>query len=243
MPSVGGFPENLSRRVPNDDLWQFQALIDTGQDIIAATVVTLHAIEELSKVPPNVQELWPQGGHDAEDQLRIWAMDPCGYQRPRWTIVAMGAMSWCNVLEGFLRSISVTAIDASAIVRVQKAFPKAEIEWTSVEKARDTITSRMLPSARMGAHSFEYIEAVFGCTVDPVIREALISLISFRNAVTHPDGGRTHDQHRNPPSSEQWVAWSASVRTLAGTVIRGLADRLDERRAGGEVIPLFKPPM
>jgi hypothetical protein len=80
---------------------------------------------------------------------------------------------------------------------------------------------------------------VFGCTIDPDVGLGLRSLVTFRNEVTHPRRGRTHDEHRNSPSSAEWVAWAGSVRCLAGTVIRALADRLDERRAVGEIIPLF----
>jgi hypothetical protein len=244
MPTVGTFPLDLSRRVPNDDLWQFKALIDTGEDIAAITIAALGAIESLGKTPPKVQELEPEGGHDAEDRMRIWAADPCGYKRPNWTIVMMGAISWCSVLEGFLRGLSATAIDVTALARVRSAFPDVKgIDWAAVEKARDPILGKMVPSARKSSQFFGYIEAVFGCKVDPVIREALLSLIAFRNTVTHPDRGRAHDEHRNVPLSDQWVAWADAVRTLAGTVIRALAERLDERRAGGEVVPLFKPPM
>ncbi|MFZ0184392.1 MAG: hypothetical protein WAL88_06105, partial [Nitrosotalea sp.] len=99
--------------------------------------------------------------------------------------------------------------------------------------------ARMLPSTKRNGQSLKYVEAVFACRLDPLIGVGLRSLVSFRNAVSHPKRGRTHDEHRSSPSSDQWVAWSAAVRALAGTVIRALADRIDERRAAGEVIPLF----
>lgn len=239
MQSVGDISPDLHRRVPNDALWQFKALIDTGEDIFMTTIVTLQAIEELGKQPPKVQQLWPEGRHDAEDRARIWAADPVGHNRPRWTIVAMAATAWCNVLEGFLRGISATAIDAGAVSRVRAAFPEAKIEWDAAQTARDQITAKMLPSTKKNGQSFRYIEAVFECQVDSQVERGLRSLIVFRNEVTHPQRGRTHDEHRNSPSSAEWVAWAGSVRCLAGTVIRALADRLDERRAAGEVIPLF----
>lgn len=239
MKSVGDITPDLHRRVPNDDLWQLKALSDTGEDIFMTTIATLQAIEELGKRPPKVQQLSPEGGHDAEDRMRIWAADPVGHGRPRWTIVAMAATAWCNVLEGFLRGVSETAIDARAVTRVQAAFPEAKINWGVIATASDEIISRMLPSTKRNGQSFRYIEAVFGCQIDPEVGRALRSLVLFRNEVTHPKRGRTHDEHRSSPSSAQWVAWAASVRCLAGTVIRALADRLDERRATGEVIPLF----
>lgn len=239
LTAIGGISADLHHRVPNDDLWQFKALIDTGEDIFLTTIVTLQAIEELGKQPPKVQQLWPEGGHDAEDRMKIWAADPVGYNRPRWTIVAMAATAWCNVLEGFLRGISATAIDSGAVSRVRGAFPEAQIEWGDVSKARDRITAKMLPSTKKKGQFARYIETVFGCQIDPEVGRGLRSLITFRNDVTHPKRGRTHDEHRDCPSSAEWVAWAASARCLAGTVIRALADRLDERRAAGEVIPLF----
>jgi hypothetical protein len=242
MPAVGSIASDLHQRVPSEDLWQFKALIDTGEDIIAVTITAIGALEALSKTPPKVQEALPEGGHDAEDGLRIWAADPCGYQRPRWTIVVMGAIAWCSVLEGFLRGVATTAIDRTAVARVRTAFPNTNIEWSALERARDTITKRMLPSPKNDGQSFRYVEAAFACKVDPVIHEALLSLASFRNTVTHPKHGRRHDEHRDVPSSDEWVAWSAAVRTYAGTLVRALADRLDERRAAGETIPLFKAP-
>jgi hypothetical protein len=149
----------------------------------------------------------------------------------------MAAAAWCNVLEGFLRGISATALDATAIARVRAAFPDTQIEWDSPDSAKDKITSRMLPSTKKKGQSMKYIEAVFGCQIDPAIVVSLQSLVSFRQEVTHPSRGRTHDEH-DPPSADQWIAWSAAVRALAGTVIRSLADRIDERRVAGEVIPL-----
>jgi hypothetical protein len=237
--SVGDISPDLHRRVPNDDLWQFKALIDTGEDIFMTAIVTLGAIDELGKQPPKVQQLWPEGGHDAEDRMRIWAADPVGYNRPRWTVVAMSATAWCSVLEGFLRGVSATAIDAGAVARVRRGFPEATIDWGAVPTARNQITPKMLPSTKKKGQFARYIEAVFGCTIDSDVGQGLRSLISFRNEVTHPHRGRTHDEHRDCPTSAEWVAWAASVRCLAGTVIRALADRLDERRAAGEVIPLF----
>jgi hypothetical protein len=148
MKSVGDISPDLHRRVPNGDLWQFKALIDTGEDIFMTTIVTVQAIDALGKLPPKVQQLCPEGGHDAEDRMRIWAADPVGHNRPRWTIVAMAATAWTNVLEGFLRGVSTTAIDAGAVSRVRRAFPKADIEWGDIERARDKITSKMLPSER-----------------------------------------------------------------------------------------------
>jgi hypothetical protein len=227
------------RRVPSDDLWQLKALIDTGEDIFMTTIVTLQAIEDLGKQPPKVQQLWPEGGHDAEDRMRIWAADPAGHGRPRWTIVAMAATAWCNVLEGFLRGVSATAIDSGAVARVRGAFPEAQIDWSDIPRARDKITAKMLPSTKKKGQHARYVETVFGCTIDADVGQGLRSLISFRNEVTHPRRGRTHDEHRDCPSSAEWVAWAASVRCLAGTVMRALADRLDERRAAGEVVPLF----
>ena len=105
--------------------------------------------------------------------------------------------------------------------------------------ARPGIAARMRPSTKNKGQSLRYVEAVFACRLDPAIVVGLQSLVAFRNAVSHPQRGRTHDEHRSPPSSDQWVAWSAAVRALAGTVIRALADCIDERRAAGEVIPLF----
>ena len=147
--------------------------------------------------------------------------------------------SWIEPLEGFLRGICATAIDAGAVARVRAAFPDAKINWGVIPTARDDITARMLPSTKRNGQSFQYIEAVFGCRIDPEIGRGLRSLVLFRNEVTHPHRGRTHDEHRSHASSAQWVAWAASVRCLAGTVTRALADRLDERRATVEVIPLF----
>jgi hypothetical protein len=239
MKDVGDLAPDLHRRVPSDDLWQFKALIDTGEDIFMTTIATLRAIDELGKQLPTVQEIWPEGGHNAEDRMRIWAADPAGHNRPQWTIVAMAAGAWCNVLEGFFNGIAATAIDAKAIARVRVAFPNAFGKDDSIESVRTAITSRMRPSTKKKGQSLRYIEAVFGCKLDPMVGVGLRSLVSFRNAVTHPEQGRTHDEHRNTPSSDEWVAWSAAVRVLAGTVIRALADRLDERRAEGDVIPLF----
>ena len=241
MAAVGDISPDLNRRVPSDDLWQFKALIDTGEDIFLTTIATLGAIGELGKQPPKVQEVWPEGGHDAEDRLRIWAADPARHNRPQWTIIAMSATAWCNVLEGFLNGTSATAIDAHAITRVRTAFP--DVPWDTVASPREVIAARMLPSTKRKGQSLRYVEAVFGCRLDPSIAVALRSLVSFRNAVTHPKRGRTHDEHRSPPSSEEWVVWSAAVRAFAGTVIRALADRLDERRGAGEVIPLFPNPI
>jgi hypothetical protein len=239
MTSVGDISPDLHGRVPNDELWQFKALIDTGEDIFMTTLATMRAIEELRKQPPKDRNAGQDGGHDSEDRLRIWAADPIGHNRPRWTIVAMGATAWCNVLEGFLSGISLTAIDKGAVGRVRSAFPDAQINWDSIDSAREAITARMLPSTKRKSQSLRYIEAVFACHLDPMIGVGLQSLVLFRNAVSHPKRGRSHDDHRNPPSSDQWVSWSATVRALAGTVIRALADRIDERRAAGEVIPLF----
>ena len=239
VQSVGDIAPDLHRRVPSDDLWQFKALIDTGEDILMTTIVALQAIDELGKQPPKVQQLWPSGGHDAEDRLRIWAADPVGHNRPRWTIVAMGATAWCNVLEGFLSGVSATAIDIGALSRVRAAFPDAKITWATPDAAREQITARMIPSTKRRGQSLRYIEAVFATQLDPMIGVGLQALVSFRNAVTHPKRGRTHDEHRTPPSSDEWVAWSAAVRALGGTVVRALADRLDERRVAGEVIPIF----
>ena len=239
MKSLGDISPDLHSRVPSDCLWQFKALIDTGEDIFMTTIVALQAVDDLGKQPPKVQQLWREGGHDAEDRMRIWASDPAGHNRPQWTIVAMAATAWCNVLEGFLRGISATAIDAGAVSRVRGAFPDAQIDWGVLPTARSQITAKMLPSTKKKGQSFRYVEAVFGCQIDSDVGCGLRSLITFRNAVTHPKRGRTHDEHRDCPSSAEWVAWAASVRCLAGTVIRALADCLDGRRAAGEVIPLF----
>lgn len=239
VASQGDIHRDLHMRVPNDDLWQFKALLDTGDDIFSVTIATLWAIEQLGKVPPKVQELWPEGGHDAEDRLRIWAADPAGHKRPRWTIVAMAATAWCNVLEGFLSGVAQTAIDANAFDRVRAAFPDAEIDWASVDLAREKILQRMLPSTKRKGQSFRYLEAVFGCQISPTIPVALRALYFFRHSVIHPKRGRTHDEHEHHPSSEEWVSWATAVRALAGLLIRALADRLDERRAAGELIPLF----
>ena len=164
------------------------------------TIVTVNAIDELGKQLPKVEMAFPPDGHDTEERLRIWAADPAGHNRPRCTIVAMAAMAWSNVLEGFFRGISETAVDAKAIARVK---------------------------------------AVFGCQIHPTVERAVRALIAFRNDVTHPQRGRTHDEHRTSPSADEWAARAFAVRVLAGTVIRSLADRLDDRRAAGEAILLF----
>jgi hypothetical protein len=239
VQSVGDIAPDLHGRVPSDDLWQFKALVDTGDDIYATTIVALRAIDELGKEAHKISNLGPDGGYDTDDRLRSWAADPAGHGRPQWTVVAMAATAWCNVLEGFLNGISATAINVHAVARVRKAFPDVEIDWASVESARPLIASRVRPSTKKKAQWFRYIEAVFGCNVDANVAIALRSLVSFRNAVIHPERGRSHDEHRRHALSDEWVAWSLAVRALAGTVMRALADRLDERRAAGEVIPLF----
>jgi len=237
--SVGNISSDLHRRVPNEELWEFKALIDTGEDIFAMTITALGAIDELAKQPPKVRALWPEGGHDTEDRLRIWAADPAGHKRPQWTIVAMAASAWCNALEGFLRGISQLSIDTNAINRVRAMFPDAEIDWLSIDAARATISQRIRPSSKVKSKSTKYLEAVFGCQIDPAIVIGVRALVAFRNSITHPERGRSHDEHANYPSSEQWVAWAYAVRALAGTLIRALATRLDERRSTGESIPLF----
>lgn len=50
VESVGDIAPDLHRRVPSDDLWQFKALVDTGEDILMTTIVTLRAIEELKNI-------------------------------------------------------------------------------------------------------------------------------------------------------------------------------------------------
>jgi hypothetical protein len=229
----------LIGRLPNDELWQFKALVDTGEDIYATTIVALQAIDALGKELHKTTGPGPDGSLSTEDRLRVWAGDPAGHGRPQWTVVAMAATAWCNVLEGFLNGISAMAISVDAVARVRSVFPDAGIEWASIESARRAIAPRMRPSTKKKAQWVGYLEAVFGCRFDADVVIALRSLVSFRNTVIHPERGRSHDEHRSHPSSEEWVAWSLAVRILAGTIMNALADRIDERRAAGEIIPLF----
>jgi hypothetical protein len=240
VTAQGDVLHDLHSRIPGDDLWQYKALLDTGDDIFAVTLATLWAIDTLGKQPPTTPDPWPEGGLSAEDRLRIWAADPAGDQRPRWTIVAMAAAAWCNALEGFLSGLSEIAIDGGAIQRVQAAFPEAHIDWASPIRAREKIEQRMLPSAKKNGQSLRYLNLVFGCEIVKDIGCGLQALVTFRNSVIHPKRGRTHDEHRTHPCSDQWTCWSHAVRALAGVVIRSLADRLDERRALGESIPLSR---
>jgi hypothetical protein len=236
----GDVLHDLHSRIPGDDLWQYKALLDTGDDIFAVTLATFWAIDALGRQPPTKPDPWPEGGQTSEDRLRIWAADPTGDQRPRWIVVSMAATAWSNALEGFLSGLSEIAIDGHAVQRVQKMFPDAEIEWDAPILAREKIAQRMLPSARRKGQSLRYIEAVFGCSIVEDIGCGLQALVTFRNSVIHPKRGRTHDEHRNHPCSDQWTCWAHAVRALAGVVIRSLADRLDERRALGESIPLMR---
>jgi hypothetical protein len=238
----GDILAGLHSRVPSDDLWQYKALLDTGEDIFAVTLAAFWAIDALGKQPPKVRDPWPLGGLDAEDRLRIWAADPTGDRRPRWMIVAMAATAWCNALEGFLGGLTATAVDAHAVQRVRAAFPEADIQWESFETARVQIAQRMVPSTKRKGQSLRYIEAVFGCKIEEDIGLGLRALVVFRNSVIHPTRGRAHDEHRNHPCSDEWACWAGTVRALAGLLMKSLADRLDERRAAGESIPLFRGP-
>ena len=240
VTSQGDVLDGLHSRIPGDDLWQHKALMDTGDDVFAVTLAALWAIDTLGRQPPTKPDPWPEGGLSSEDRLRIWAADPAGHQRPQWTVVAMAATAWCNALEGFLSGLSEIAIDEQAIQRVQKAFPDADIEWDSPIMARAKIAQRMLPSTRRKGQALRYIEAVFDCAIVEDIGCGLQALVTFRNSVIHPKRGRTHDEHRTHPCSDQWTCWAHAVRALAGMVTTSLADRLDERRASGESIPLFR---
>src|SRR5262245_48480301 len=100
----------------------------------------------------------PNGEYSDEDRLKIWAADPAGHGRPVWTVVAMAATAWCSVLEGFIRGIALTAIDSTALSRVRAAFPDAEIEWASLDRAKTQIVQRMLPSTKQKGKSMRYIE-------------------------------------------------------------------------------------
>jgi hypothetical protein len=240
VTAQGDVLNGLHSRIPGDDRWQYKALLDSGDDIFAVTLAAFWAIDSLGRQPPTKPDPWPEGGLSSEDRLRIWAADPAGHKRPRWTVVAMAAMAWSNALEGFLSGLSEISIDVQAVKRVRQSFPDANIEWDTPILARAKIAQRMLPSTRRRGQSLQYIEAVFGCTIVEDIASGLQALVTFRNSVVHPKQGRTHDDHRTHPCSDQWTCWANAVRALAGVVIASLADRLDERRALGESIPLLR---
>lgn len=223
--------------VPNDAVWQFKALMDTGDDIFAAAQAFFWALEELKKLPVRALSVWDK--IDAEDHLRIWARDLPGERRPRWTVVAMTAGAWCNALEGFIRGISSSSIDPSIVARVRGAFPDAGIDWDNLEQAKRQIAHKMLLSTRRNGQCFEYMRVAFGCDIAPEVGQALKSLVAFRNSATHPERGRRHADHQKHPCSAEWVSWANAIRVLAGGIIAALAGRLKERRAKGEKIPLF----
>jgi hypothetical protein len=66
MRSVGDISGDLHRRVPSNDLWQFKALIDTGEDILMTTIVAVQAIDELGKRATEIRPL-PQGDYSPDD--------------------------------------------------------------------------------------------------------------------------------------------------------------------------------
>jgi len=230
---------DLHRRVPSQQMFQLKALDDTCFDVVMMMYLMDTTLGSFQGKNPKVMEIWPEGGHDVEDKVIIWASDPAGHKRPQWTAVAMTATFLCSALEGFIRGLEELAVRDDAIARVRAAFPEAGIAWSELTRASKEIRIRIRPSAKGDGRFLTYMEAVFGLSVDVDIRAALASLVWFRNAIVHPSRGRSHDEHEKVPHPDQYMTWLAAVRVLTQKVMRALADRLDERRARGELIPLF----
>jgi hypothetical protein len=71
MKSVGDISPDLHRRVPSSDLWQFKALIDTGEDILMTTIVAVQAIAGLAEQASKVGQPTPLDEYSPDDRLRI----------------------------------------------------------------------------------------------------------------------------------------------------------------------------
>lgn len=143
-----------------------------------------------------------------------WVGDADDQRRPEWTVLAMSAIAWCALLEGFLSAIGTSWIDDQVVARVRVRRQGVELDG---EAAKRQLLGWMAPTGRGGgAVWLQRLSDITGVRIEPVLARALTDLVEVRNRAAHRWG--TEGGLEELPSSTRLGAWLHAVQILGRRV-------------------------
>lgn len=152
----------------------------------------------------------------AHEALRAWA-DRVEPDHSAYTMARIVAPAHCASMEGALPAIGRRWIDQTVINRIAPAHPGATL---TVEQ----VARWLVPSAKSGgAQWVRRVSEVFDMQIPTALEQSLIDLISFRNAVVHPERWDIVGAGPDEEVRTRVCCWSFAVAVLAELAAESIA--------------------